>query len=454
MSETRAARGSVGFGAWLLKLVAFVAAAVVYLGGYALVALWASIHKPRPWRPRRIVMMLAADSMERHLHFNSRPLLEHIFSRETTRYTVVLYVGDCRPGVTRASRHVIGVDVRIPDWARSRSLPRLVRLVVRETWGLVAAYRLAKRIRIMAVEAWAPSGLVPRGTLLKWLLPIKLVTQVRGNADLIRHMVGKPIYLPLLPGRFGAITANLFDKFILLLFYRACDLVTGMNVNNLESAIAAGADPARTRLQRIVIDPAALNPPVVERDQLEGFPPAGRVVSMWCRLAPDKLVSEGVDAMCEVIAARPDVHFVLIGDGPLRESLEERVRAAGHERNIHLVGYRNRAYIRSAARYSDVVIVTLGGSSLIEASAWGRPIVAFAIEWHGEVIRPGDTGYIADYPDTHDLARQIIRALDRPEEAERFAQACSELTGRMFDPATAKADEERAWRHFFPNAES
>jgi hypothetical protein len=71
------------------------------------------------------------------------------------------------------------------------------------------------------------------------------------------------------------------------------------------------------------------------------------------------------------------------------------------------------------------------------------PIVAFDIEWHGELVRPGETGFLADFADTHHLARQLTTALDRPDDARRMAAACRTLALQMFDPKRVRAEERR-----------
>ncbi|HUZ74130.1 MAG TPA: glycosyltransferase [Stellaceae bacterium] len=436
----------------IVQFVALLAGAFTFLCGYAVVAFWAFLRPPKPWRNLRpVVLMLASADMPAHLANNSRGLIEHVFERPNTRYTMVLHVGDCAPAVTRATHRVIGVDIRLPTLARHRWTPRFFRMIVREAWGLISTYKIARRLRPVAIEAWSPSALVPRATLLRWLLPVKLVTQVRGNVDVIAYHSGVPVYLPFrVATGTGIVIGTMFDKLVSLLFFRACDLVQGLSVNTLESAVSNGAHPAKARLFRIAVEPGIADLPILPRRDLEGFPAEGRVVTLWSRLAADKLVRESLEGIQLLLSTHPDVGFVMIGDGPLQPELTEWTAVRGLARNVHFVGRRDQKYIRSAAHYSNVVLVPLGGSSLVEAALFARPIVAFAIEWHHELIRPGETGYLADYPDAVDLARQLAEALDNRDEAERRAGACARLARVMFDPAIAKAEEKRIWHSFMP----
>jgi glycosyltransferase involved in cell wall biosynthesis len=48
-----------------------------------------------------------------------------------------------------------------------------------------------------------------------------------------------------------------------------------------------------------------------------------------------------VDVAVEVLKRRPEIHFLLVGDGPLRSAIENRVRSMGLSGNIHFAGTRS-----------------------------------------------------------------------------------------------------------------
>jgi glycosyltransferase involved in cell wall biosynthesis len=63
------------------------------------------------------------------------------------------------------------------------------------------------------------------------------------------------------------------------------------------------------------------------------------------------------------------------------------------------------------------------GTSLLDAMACARPIVASRVGGIPEVVRHGETGLLVPPKDSRDLAASIIRLLLDPALASRFAEA-------------------------------
>jgi glycosyltransferase involved in cell wall biosynthesis len=117
-----------------------------------------------------------------------------------------------------------------------------------------------------------------------------------------------------------------------------------------------------------------------------------------------------LSAFTHLSAKLADAQLVLVGDGPLRGSLEERVRELGIARAVHLPGYV--AYERLAEYYGAAdVFVHLPERgpwelSVAEAMACGLPVIS-----HKEVgaavdlVVESKTGFLAERGDPEDTAR-------------------------------------------------
>ncbi len=430
-----------------LRLIDSGVAAVVVL--VALPALLiAPIFVRRFDTARNVIVSVTADTIADTHRLNTPEGLARFYGRAPFVRTYVVHVGG-RPAFTRKlGPGVVGIELVLPiKWpdAIVRSLP-LTTQIATELLSILAVIGLMRRLGGDVLEVMSPSAMVPRAQLVQLLTGCRLTTQVRGNVDLLTYSLGAYFYCRirsrwLLPRMFAGAVHRLIAEG----FYRRCDLVVGYNVNNLQSAISNGADPSKSRLARIAIDRTILDAPIATRDALPGFPQTGRVVLLWSRLGPEKYVREALEAFIDLAATQADVTFVVIGDGPLRESLEARARAAGLAARALFLGFRDRAFIRSAAAFSDVALVPYGGSSLVEAILLDLPVVAFDIEWHAEIVRPGETGFLADFPDSKHMAMQLRAALDAPAEAQRMARACRVVADSMFDPDRVRADERRIY---------
>ena len=60
--------------------------------------------------------------------------------------------------------------------------------------------------------------------------------------------------------------------------------------------------------------------------------------------------------------------------------------------------------------------------SIIEAMAWGLPVVASRVGGIPEVVEEGRTGYLVPSQDADALAKEISHILAEPEVAEAFGR--------------------------------
>jgi glycosyltransferase involved in cell wall biosynthesis len=122
----------------------------------------------------------------------------------------------------------------------------------------------------------------------------------------------------------------------------------------------------------------------------------------------------------------PDIHLLLIGNGPHHDRLRDFVRNTGLEQRIHLPGWRGDAAALLAA--ADVVWAPswrAGGINVVlEAMAASRPVVAAALPELTELIRDGQTGVLYPVADKPALARQT-RILLENEEQRRWLGAAA-----------------------------
>ena len=91
-----------------------------------------------------------------------------------------------------------------------------------------------------------------------------------------------------------------------------------------------------------------------------------------------------------------------------------------YKHSILLLGQKDRSYITQIALHSSLAVVPYGGSSLVEAVMLNVPVVAFDIEWHNELIRDGETGYLADFPNINHLACQMFQSLSNPQKSQKW----------------------------------
>lgn len=199
--------------------------------------------------------------------------------------------------------------------------------------------------------------------------------------------------------------------------------------------IADGIDAARTVTVHEGIDLArvAAAPETPLHEQL--FLPHGSlIVGNVAALVPHKGQKHLVEAAALVVRQVPDARFVIAGEGELRESLEHQIRHLGLEKHVKLAGFRPD--ILSLHKAFDIFVmssVTEGlGTSLLDAMACGKPIVATAAGGIPEVVEHGKTGFVVRPRDHDAMADAIVRLLKDEALRRRMGEAGLSLVSAKF----------------------
>jgi glycosyltransferase involved in cell wall biosynthesis len=143
------------------------------------------------------------------------------------------------------------------------------------------------------------------------------------------------------------------------------------------------------------------------------------------RLSPKKAPLDYVAAAAQVAAHRPDVHFVIVGDGPLRADVEARVVASGLAGRVHLTGLRRD--VADLMHSFDVFALTSLWEGLPrvlpQAMAAGLPIVATGVDGNAEAVTDGINGFLTPPGDPQAMAIALLQLLEDPTLASRFGEA-------------------------------
>lgn len=112
-------------------------------------------------------------------------------------------------------------------------------------------------------------------------------------------------------------------------------------------------------------------------------------------------------------AARPDLHWVIAGDGERRGSLAAEIARLGLADRVHLLGYVERA--DALIREGDVFVMSSKeeglGSVILNALALGKVVVATAAGGIPEIL---PAAALVPVGDAEALAGKVVTALDHP----------------------------------------
>lgn len=164
-----------------------------------------------------------------------------------------------------------------------------------------------------------------------------------------------------------------------------------------------------------------------------GLDPEAPIVGTVGRLVYQKAQDVFLRAASLVVKAIPETQFLLVGEGPLRPSLEQLSRELGLA-SCRFAGFRED--IPNTLSIMDVFALSsvLEGlpQVLLEALAAARPVVATRIDGITEVIQHGTTGLLVPPRDPTALADAIILLLKDQGLARRLGETGRKLVEERF----------------------
>ena len=153
--------------------------------------------------------------------------------------------------------------------------------------------------------------------------------------------------------------------------------------------------------------------PAVNVHEAFWLPHDAPLVGNVAALVPHKGQRHLIDAAHLVVRDIPDARFVILGEGELREHLERQVREHHLEKHVFLPGFR--VDVLGCIKGFDLFAmssVTEGlGTSLLDAMACSKAVVATQAGGIPEVVEDGETGVLVPPRDHHAMAQAIVRLL-------------------------------------------
>lgn len=185
-----------------------------------------------------------------------------------------------------------------------------------------------------------------------------------------------------------------------------------------------------------------------------GIPASSTVVGMIARLAVQKDHLTLVKAAEIVVAARPDVRFLLVGGcGPEKNELQhgkqvlDRIAASSAASRILYTGFRPD--VNRLLHALDVFVLCTHHEGLplvlLEAMAHGKPVVATEVDGIPELVVEDRTGMLHRPQDAEHLAAQLLRVLNSADLAARLGASGRQFVQEQFSASRFADDMKRLY---------
>ncbi len=170
--------------------------------------------------------------------------------------------------------------------------------------------------------------------------------------------------------------------------------------------------PNGVDVERFMSDPSQRN----GLRQSLGVSLDSHLVGIVAALRNEKNHVQFVQAGRQVLDRFPNTHFVIVGDGPERQTIETAIKQTGFESHFHLLGSRKDTEKILASL--DVFCLTSHNEanpvSILEALSCGIPVVSPDVGSISETVQSDRTGILTKPGSADETAQAICRMLENP----------------------------------------
>lgn len=250
------------------------------------------------------------------------------------------------------------------------------------------------------------------GIVLKKLFGCKLVIYVHGEEITTRT-----------DGRLGQKRKQ---------FLLAADKIVAVSSFTCDAMSALGVPPASMVLIQNGVDidrftPGEREPELIARHGLQGK----QVILTVGRLVSRKGADMAVRAMKQVVARRPGVHYLIVGEGEIKAELEQLIASEGLQQWVTLVGKVSDDDLLRYLRLCDLFLMPnrtmpdgdTEGFGLVfrEANACRKPVIGGRAGGVVEAVEDGVSGLLVDGNKPDEIAAAVERILGDPALANELS---------------------------------
>jgi glycosyltransferase involved in cell wall biosynthesis len=201
------------------------------------------------------------------------------------------------------------------------------------------------------------------------------------------------------------------------------DAVVTVSRHLREKVLELGVEAAKAHVVERGVDTSLFRPGDRQEARRHiGVAPEGRVAVWVGRMHPVKGLDVLLDACAMLRSQRGDAplpfSLYLVGDGPLRQSLEQAVTARGLTGVVHFAGQKTPSELPEWYRAADVTVLPSRSEGipnvLRESLACGTPFVASDVGGVPELAASGAANRLVPAGDASALARAIRASLEHP----------------------------------------
>ncbi len=190
-----------------------------------------------------------------------------------------------------------------------------------------------------------------------------------------------------------------------------------------------------------------------ETRQKLGIKEGSTVVVTISEITEKKGIGVLLQAAEQFIKKEAPVHFLIIGEGHLRDTFQSHYGSYIEERHMIFTGYQED--VKPYLSISDLFVLPSFGEeipfSLLEAMAARIPVVSTAVGGIPEIIKHAESGWLVKPNDANDLFSGIMQVMQDKTVAQALSRNAFHLIETKFSLSTMIDLTERIYRSLLAN---
>jgi colanic acid/amylovoran biosynthesis glycosyltransferase len=161
------------------------------------------------------------------------------------------------------------------------------------------------------------------------------------------------------------------------------------------------------------------------------------------RLIEKKGVAFAIEAVSRLLSRGEKIQYTVVGDGVLRENLQQLIEGMGIERQVKLLGWKTHEAVKMLLEESHVLVApSLTAESgdqegipnaIKEAMASGLPVISTFHSGIPELVTDGVSGLLVPERDAASLADALAYLISHPEVCKEMGEAGRMQVEQKFD---------------------
>ena len=215
-----------------------------------------------------------------------------------------------------------------------------------------------------------------------------------------------------------------YSRTVLPLTLRASRVIIGLTPGQADDVPQIRAEtrrhPDKLHIVPNAVDQRRFAPgPIDQQVRSRLGVPADAKVAIVCAALDEAHLTKRVDVAISATAEVDELHLIVVGDGPLRVTLERQARTLGVSDRVHFAGLQNED-LPAHYRAADVCVVCseleLFGLVQVEAMSCGRPVIVSDLPGARDVSVPGLTGWHVKPADASAVATALREFCQLPAQ--------------------------------------